>query len=374
MVEYDAPTDVVAVAGDREATVSWTEPTIGSPTEYTATATPGGRSCTTAGSSCTVTGLTRGQTYVFNVTAVNDLGGSTGSLDSNSVLIENLPGGTISGRVTDSATSDGIDGATVRVYAVGTQNFEETITGPDGSYAIDRPGGFYKVLFSTTGYLPVWYDSQPNQFAGQSLLLGPAGLSGIDQEMTVATGTLAGRVSDDGSGAGIEGATIRVYPSGSSSFVETTSGVDGVYSIVRPTGFYKVRFSAPGYPVRWWSDQVSQFAGGVVVLGTNGASGVDQALPRSTGTLVGTVTVAGSGAPIEGATVRVYESGSTSFVSATTGAGGGYSVVVPTGFYKVRFSAPGYTTSWFDGQSSQFAAAPLAVGVWTPVVADAALS
>ena len=69
MVEYDAPTDVIAVAGDREATVSWVAPTIGSPTGYTATASPGGQSCTTTGAlSCTVTELNRGQSYVFNVT------------------------------------------------------------------------------------------------------------------------------------------------------------------------------------------------------------------------------------------------------------------------------------------------------------------
>jgi hypothetical protein len=72
-----APTGVSAVAGLGSATISWSVPVNngGAPiTGYTATALPGGKSCSTSGTSCTVQGLTPGQVYKFTVTATNGTG------------------------------------------------------------------------------------------------------------------------------------------------------------------------------------------------------------------------------------------------------------------------------------------------------------
>jgi serine protease len=71
------------------ALVTWTAPADNgrSPiTQYVATASPGGKSCTTTGAtSCTVTGLTSGTTYTFTVVAKNAVGPSLASAASNSV-------------------------------------------------------------------------------------------------------------------------------------------------------------------------------------------------------------------------------------------------------------------------------------------------
>ena len=87
------PTDVNAVPGDGQVEVSWNAPldTGGLViTGYTATAFPGGESCTSTTTSCVITGLTNGETYSISVTATNAVGTSRRS-KAVSVTIELVP-------------------------------------------------------------------------------------------------------------------------------------------------------------------------------------------------------------------------------------------------------------------------------------------
>jgi len=83
----DAPTGVGAVAGDGQATVSWTAPAAnGSPiTGYTVMTSPGGTTTPATGTSVLVTGLTDGTAYTFTVTATNGVGTSSASDPSSPV-------------------------------------------------------------------------------------------------------------------------------------------------------------------------------------------------------------------------------------------------------------------------------------------------
>jgi hypothetical protein len=83
-----APTNATAVAGNAQATVSWTAPPTATPpvTGYTVTSTPDGHTCTTtSATSCAVTSLTNGTPYTFTVKATNTIGDSLASSPSTAV-------------------------------------------------------------------------------------------------------------------------------------------------------------------------------------------------------------------------------------------------------------------------------------------------
>ena len=82
------PTNVIATAGNGEATVSFKPPKSdgGSPiTSYTVRSHPGKIKASGKQSPITLRGLTNGRTYTFTVTASNSVGTGIDSEPSNSV-------------------------------------------------------------------------------------------------------------------------------------------------------------------------------------------------------------------------------------------------------------------------------------------------
>lgn len=132
-----APESVQVAPGARSVAVSWAAPSDngGAPvTGYTATAAPGGQSCTAESSrNCTITGLTNNQSYRVSVTATNAVGVSPAS----------APSATFEPR-------ESVPGAPTAVRAkagprLATVSWSPPQTGPDGitGYTVtSSPGGF----------------------------------------------------------------------------------------------------------------------------------------------------------------------------------------------------------------------------------------
>lgn len=115
-----APTNVVAAAGNAQATVSWSPSTSpsGAVIGYRVVASPGGASCTTSAvppsapsANCVVTGLTNGQPYTFTVVAVTSTAVSAPS-NPSAAVIPTAPSATI--RITNSGRNG------TQVFARGT--------------------------------------------------------------------------------------------------------------------------------------------------------------------------------------------------------------------------------------------------------------
>ncbi len=85
----DAPTGVIAIPGNTSLIAAWAAPGSDGRSailDYTATATPGGRTCTSATTTCTITGLTNGTSYTLTVVARNTLGLSPSSAASAAAI------------------------------------------------------------------------------------------------------------------------------------------------------------------------------------------------------------------------------------------------------------------------------------------------
>lgn len=84
-VPPSAPLLVTVANADGRLTPSWTAPTTGPVTSYTATLTPGGASCTTTALGCAISGLTNGTVYAITVRATNGIGTGPASTAVNGV-------------------------------------------------------------------------------------------------------------------------------------------------------------------------------------------------------------------------------------------------------------------------------------------------
>ena len=183
-----APTTVAGTAGNAQVDVSWTAPTWdggAAITSYTATASPGGQTCTATApaTSCTVTGLTNGTAYTVTVTATNAAGSGPASAASASVTPRTVPGAPTAVAATADDTTSAVS------WTAPASNGGSTIT------------SYTATAVPSDGTLPTRTCTSPSS---------PCTLTGLTNGVTYTVTVTATNAA--GTGAASTSATVTGYP------------------------------------------------------------------------------------------------------------------------------------------------------------------
>jgi len=177
-------------------------------------------------------------------------------------------------------------------------------------------------------------------------------------------GRLNGAVINCLSGAPVAGAAVTAYqtaaPGGSTGLkVFSSTGPDGMYSLVLPAGTYNVTFSAPGFVA------AIHYALTVTAGQTKSVQSINTVpgTASTPGQAGGKITNSSAGTAIAGATVRFryginrtggdyYRDGGGNVMQKTTDASGVFSTALPCGNYTAEVVKSGFATLYYTVYSA----------------------
>ncbi|MDD5781449.1 MAG: carboxypeptidase regulatory-like domain-containing protein [Muribaculaceae bacterium] len=226
---------------------------------------------------------------------------------------------TVTGVVTDAVTSAAIEGASVK-FAAGEKEFSAT-TDADGKYSVElTPGVAYTMTVEAENYSSYEYEISE---LGEVLT--------FDAALTLAPKTVSGTITDEVTGAAIEGASVT-FTAGENVYT-TSTDADGKYSV-------EIVDVYPAYTMTVEAESYDDYENEIGVLADQLT--FDAAIRLSAKTVSGTVTDAVTSAAIEGATVT-FTAGENAY-SAVSDADGKYSVEIADVYpaYTMTVEAEGY--------------------------------
>ena len=143
--------------------------------------------------------------------------------------------GVLTGTVTDAATGSPITGAVI----IASQDGKDPVyasTDASGVYTMELEEGSYRLNFSHTSYIA----------ANSTAAVTSRETTTADMQLEKRKSALTVTVTDQDTGAIVEGAEVSVYHSGTLTAGSTTAA-DGTCTVELPDGSYTVRVFAPGY-------------------------------------------------------------------------------------------------------------------------------
>ena len=226
---------------------------------------------------------------------------------------------TVTGVVTDAVTSAAIEGASVK-FAAGEKEFTAT-TDAEGKYSVELTQGVaYTMTVEAENYSSYEYEISE---LGEVLT--------FDAALTLAPKTVSGTITDEVTGAAIEGATVT-FTAGENVYT-TSTDADGKYSV-------EIVDVYPAYTMTVEAESYDDYENEIGVLADQLT--FDAAIRLSAKTISGTVTDGKSELPVAGATVT-FTAGENVY-SAVSDADGKYSVEIADVYpaYTMTVEAEGY--------------------------------
>ncbi len=152
---------------------------------------------------------------------------------------------------------------------------------------------------------------------------------------TLSAATITGTVTAAG-GAPLPSMTIAVYGISGLQVATATSNAQGSYSVSVPAGTYRLlAFDPMGVYATSFYNGASCFETSLELTLTNDASFTANFILIRAGRITGVVQAASSEEPLAQMTVAAYNEDGSRRGLVTTGAGGGYTIVLPPGNYRV---------------------------------------
>ena len=241
---------------------------------------------------------------------------------------------TISGHVYDSADNTAIEGATVY--------FDDPESGSTVAEATTDEAGLFTVTVEKLGTYSMFVQATGYDNAISDIVV--EGSRSIEVPMTKTVYTISGYVYDSADNSAIEGATIYLDdPESGSTVAEATTDESGLFSItVDKLGTYSILIKAAGY---------EDVASDILIEGNQN---LEVPMVKIVYTVSGLVYNVKTSAPIENATVALYN-GEIEAASTTTDATGAFSLeLAAKGTYKVVVKAEGYEDFVFEGLEVEY--------------------
>ncbi|MHB8895458.1 MAG: DUF5719 family protein, partial [Candidatus Geothermincolia bacterium] len=293
---------------------------------------------------------------------------STANIDASLVR-----GGTIRGTVTDESTGDPIENVYVSAYDTSTGNYvRSNYTDSSGNYSLTQLlSGTYKVQFEaySTDYLAEWYNGKSSlDTADPVAVTAPNETTSINASLRTG-GKITGIVTEEGTGDPLQSVWVQVVDSSSGAYVTgANTDASGQY-VAGPvdTGSYKVQFGIWDgiHCAEWYNDKPDQDGADPVGVTAPGTTGNINASLQVGGKIKGTVTVEGTGTPLNGILVQAQSTSSGDpLQSAYTNSSGDYTLtLLRTGSYKVWFQCGDgiHLSEYYNGKSTFATADPVSV-------------
>ena len=247
--------------------------------------------------------------------------------------------GHLNGAVVDGDTNQTLPGMTVIAYALdGTTAVATAISDAAGNFSMSVASGAYKVVAADpTRVYAAGYVADSNSFASdRSFSLAAGQTIGSIRIPLHRAGAVAGHVTD-ASGTPLPNISVAAYNEDGSQRMVTQTDATGAYSLLLPPGDFRlaaydtnVTFATQFYSQRILFSNAAWVS--VAVAQTTGA--IDFALTRGA-RFNGTITDQSTGAPIAGVSVGAYDDAGNIMSVGTTDNTGTYTIVVPSGMYKL---------------------------------------
>lgn len=279
--------------------------------------------------------------------------------------------GSVFGVVTDAVSGDALEGICAYLYQDGSYTGMGTCTEADGWYELQgvQPGT-YEVGFSDPSGLYETQYSDPVEV-----------VAGAGSEVPMAMGairTVAGLVTDAGTGEPLEGVCAYLYEQGTWNTVGASCTAEDGRIVMQdvPTGTYELAFAdtAGTHHTQWYSGAASRDAAAPITIGSATVITDANAAMAPITSVIGLVTDEQTGELLEGVCAYLYPVGSDSSVIGSCTEADGRIVMqgMAPGSYELAFADTTalHATEWFGDSATRDAAATIELNEGT-IVTDA---